>query len=263
MYKLFIHSFFSFFVSCDIRICIFFLHSNKFFCKEPDSKQVREDDDAVNCVSDVPNDGFTGDSTDKYKCNPSYTNECSAFFTKEVCSTTFCVCVECDKAREAKENNSTSNDKAAEVTREKLVECCHNKTSTVKIRTLPEAGKDNCKSRNCTYKDSIKETFYGAPNSLFHWVFNCCVTVNHSCGTNTCFVGEDTTCKAVTHCDKHGTNCTACYTLNSDFFWYGIGDVIGIGGKERLYYCFPQEKDVVSKARLAAEELYKLQKGSR
>ncbi len=55
---------------------------------------------------------------------------------------------------------------------------------------------------------------------------------------------------------------TACYSLNVDYFWYEIGDVIGIGGKDRLYYCFPQEKDVVTKARLAAEEMYKLQKGS-
>ena len=55
---------------------------------------------------------------------------------------------------------------------------------------------------------------------------------------------------------------TACYSLNVDYSWYEIGDVIGIGGKDRLYYCFPQEKDVVTKARLAAEEMYKLQKGS-
>lgn len=53
---------------------------------------------------------------------------------------------------------------------------------------------------------------------------------------------------------------TSCYTLNADFYWYQIGDVIGIGNKERLYYCFPKAKDVVTKARLATEELYKLHK---
>ncbi|MBQ8612316.1 MAG: 1-acyl-sn-glycerol-3-phosphate acyltransferase [Oscillospiraceae bacterium] len=53
---------------------------------------------------------------------------------------------------------------------------------------------------------------------------------------------------------------TACHTLNSDFYWYEIGDVIGIGNKERLYYCFPEQRNVVTKARLAAEELYKLKK---
>jgi len=52
----------------------------------------------------------------------------------------------------------------------------------------------------------------------------------------------------------------ASHTLNSDYFWYEIGDVIGIGDRERLYYCFPREKDVVAKARLAAEELYKMKK---
>jgi 1-acyl-sn-glycerol-3-phosphate acyltransferase len=54
----------------------------------------------------------------------------------------------------------------------------------------------------------------------------------------------------------------ASYSLNSDFNWYEIGDVIGIGNAERLYYCFPKcEGDVVAKARLAQEELYKILKG--
>ena len=49
------------------------------------------------------------------------------------------------------------------------------------------------------------------------------------------------------------------YTLNSDYYWYEIGDVIGIGDKNALYYCFPEGKrDIVTKARLAAEELYKI-----
>ena len=49
------------------------------------------------------------------------------------------------------------------------------------------------------------------------------------------------------------------YTLNSDYYWYEIGDVICIGTGSVLYYCFPQgEGDVVAKARLATEELYKL-----
>ena len=51
------------------------------------------------------------------------------------------------------------------------------------------------------------------------------------------------------------------YCLNADFNWYEIGDVIGLGDKKRLFYCFPQtEKDVVTKARLATEELYKKRK---
>ena len=50
----------------------------------------------------------------------------------------------------------------------------------------------------------------------------------------------------------------ACYSVYSDYFWYEIGDVVCIGGKDALYYCFPEEKDVVAKVRIAAEELYKL-----
>ena len=53
----------------------------------------------------------------------------------------------------------------------------------------------------------------------------------------------------------------ACYSVYSDYYWYEIGDVICIGNKDVLYYCFPQNcGDVVAKTRLAQEELYKLKK---
>ena len=52
----------------------------------------------------------------------------------------------------------------------------------------------------------------------------------------------------------------ACYGLYSDYYWYEIGDVICIGNKDALYYCFPKGKTPVAKTRLAAEELYKLKK---
>ena len=51
------------------------------------------------------------------------------------------------------------------------------------------------------------------------------------------------------------------YTLNSDFYWYCLGDVIGIGNSKILYYCMPTEdRYVVGKARLATEEIFKLLK---
>jgi hypothetical protein len=54
----------------------------------------------------------------------------------------------------------------------------------------------------------------------------------------------------------------ASHTLNADFYWYCIGDVIGIGNRDCLYYCFPKPTDgkipPVAKARLATEELYKM-----
>ena len=53
----------------------------------------------------------------------------------------------------------------------------------------------------------------------------------------------------------------ASYSLYSDFNWYEVGDVISIGNSEAQYYCFPKtDKDVVAKARLATEELYKILK---
>lgn len=50
------------------------------------------------------------------------------------------------------------------------------------------------------------------------------------------------------------------YSLNVDFFFYEIGDMISIGTKDRLFYCFPEKAYPVHKARLAAEELYLLPK---
>ena len=55
----------------------------------------------------------------------------------------------------------------------------------------------------------------------------------------------------------------ASYSINSDYFFYEIGDMISIGDKNALIYCFPPEDiDVVAKTRLAAEELYKIKKTS-
>ena len=53
---------------------------------------------------------------------------------------------------------------------------------------------------------------------------------------------------------------TKSYGLYADYFWYEIGDVISIGNKDAIYYCFPKENAIVAKARLAAEELYKIKK---
>lgn len=54
------------------------------------------------------------------------------------------------------------------------------------------------------------------------------------------------------------------HSLNSDYFWYEMGDVIGIGNRDMLYYCFPKGSgDVVGKTRLAVEELYKMKKQRR
>ncbi len=52
---------------------------------------------------------------------------------------------------------------------------------------------------------------------------------------------------------------TSSYSLYSDYYWYEIGDVICIGDKDVLYYCFPKDcGDIVAKTRIATEELYKI-----
>ncbi len=54
------------------------------------------------------------------------------------------------------------------------------------------------------------------------------------------------------------------YSINADFFWYEIGDVLYIGGGEITYCCVPTNlKNVVAKTRLAVEELYKIKKAEK
>ena len=48
------------------------------------------------------------------------------------------------------------------------------------------------------------------------------------------------------------------YTVNADFYWYKLGDVISIGNMDALYYCIPKDARIpVAKVRLATEEIYK------
>jgi hypothetical protein len=71
----------------------------------------------------------------------------------------------------------------------------------------------------------------------------------------------------LTGCDgklQYSQKATASYSLYADYFWYEIGDVICIGDNNVSYYCFPKtEGDSVAKTRLAAEEIYKIQKEAR
>ena len=49
------------------------------------------------------------------------------------------------------------------------------------------------------------------------------------------------------------------HSICADFNFYEVGDIIALSGNECIYYCFPKsEKIPVAKARLAAEELYKI-----
>ena len=50
------------------------------------------------------------------------------------------------------------------------------------------------------------------------------------------------------------------YGLYADYYWYELGDMVCIGDRELLYYCFPEENVPVAKLRLATEELYKMVK---
>ena len=67
----------------------------------------------------------------------------------------------------------------------------------------------------------------------------------------------------LTGCDgklEYGQGPLTNYGLYADYLWYEIGDVICIGNKDALYYCFPKGGDCVAKTRMAVEELYKLKK---
>ena len=64
-----------------------------------------------------------------------------------------------------------------------------------------------------------------------------------------------TGCDGKLHYEQGPKKCYSCY---SDYFWYEIGDVICIGDKDCLYYCFPIKRDVVARTRIAVEEIYKM-----
>ena len=53
---------------------------------------------------------------------------------------------------------------------------------------------------------------------------------------------------------------TASHSINVDFYFYTMGDVICIGDKTELFYCFTPNNAPVFKARLAAEEIYKVKR---
>ncbi len=74
---------------------------------------------------------------------------------------------------------------------------------------------------------------------------------------------HDNTGFTLTGCDGklHYTQSPAAnYGLYADYYWYQTADVICIGDRDALYYCFPPEGVPVAKARQASEELFKLNK---
>ena len=57
---------------------------------------------------------------------------------------------------------------------------------------------------------------------------------------------------------------SAVYSINADFYWYQIADTINIGNFDAQYYCFPKTGgDIVAKTRLAAEEMFKIEKAKK
>lgn len=51
----------------------------------------------------------------------------------------------------------------------------------------------------------------------------------------------------------------SAYTCEAAFYWYQLGDVIGMGNNRALYFAMPKvDTHVVGKARLAAEEIFKV-----
>ena len=49
------------------------------------------------------------------------------------------------------------------------------------------------------------------------------------------------------------------HSICADFNFYERGDIIALSGTECIYYCFPKDQRIpVAKARLAAEEIYKI-----
>ena len=66
----------------------------------------------------------------------------------------------------------------------------------------------------------------------------------------------------LTGCDgrlDYSQSSKSMYTVEAALHWYTLGDVIGMGNNRALYFAMPKEdKHVVGKARLGAEEIYKI-----
>ena len=53
----------------------------------------------------------------------------------------------------------------------------------------------------------------------------------------------------------------ASYSINADYYFYEIGDMISIGNRRHLFYCFPKNTQaIVAKAKMAAEEMYRIER---
>jgi hypothetical protein len=56
----------------------------------------------------------------------------------------------------------------------------------------------------------------------------------------------------------------ASYTVNADYYFYEIGDMISMGDRRHLFYCFPKNTNaIVAKAKMAADELYSMSRAKR
>ena len=54
------------------------------------------------------------------------------------------------------------------------------------------------------------------------------------------------------------------YSVNADYNFYEIGDMVSFGNTKAIYYCFPKrEGDFVAKTRLAVEESYRILHGKK
>ena len=65
----------------------------------------------------------------------------------------------------------------------------------------------------------------------------------------------------LTGCDgklEYAQKPRASYSVNADYYFYERGDIISLGNRDCLYYCFIKDNTPVAKVRLAAEELFKL-----
>lgn len=71
----------------------------------------------------------------------------------------------------------------------------------------------------------------------------------------------------LTGCDgalDYSQTSISSYSLNADYYWYEIGDMISIGNKRHLFFCFPREGEaIVAKAKMAAEELYLIKRSEK
>ena len=78
------------------------------------------------------------------------------------------------------------------------------------------ASAEDDESSHCADDDCIYEYFEYSEKSLLYRVVYVCTCMCHRSRSETCFIGEDTSCNTFLYAEEHASDYTACYTCRTE-----------------------------------------------